>query len=163
MNEPEKRQAEMEDVLRRFALAEPSVGPRQRVIKAARQAWQEPSIQTASSKFRFVRALAACIAAILAVDVCGRLALAPWRAQVTVHAPSQQRIDTEEFHQLVPSARFHVGRVGNAQPEKTGLQAYKKHLDRLLDEPQAGQSRKQRLPNRQQGHHVPAGPASWKS
>lgn len=164
MNEREKSQTEMEGMLQRFALTEPSAGQRQRALKAASQAWQEPSIQAHSSKLRFVRALAACIAVIVAVDVCGRVALAPWRAQLTLPAPSQESVDTEDFRQMVPSARLCVGTAPGLSPSrKTGLQDYRKYLDHLLDEPQTEQSRKQTPPNRHQGHYVPAGPASWHS
>jgi hypothetical protein len=164
MNEQGKHQAEMESMLQRFSLTESSIGQRQRVLEAARSAWLDASNQHASSKFRFARALAACISVILAVDVCGRLALAPWRPHPAFHSSAQSDVVTEDFHTLVPSARLLSGIARDmSHAKKTGLRDYRDYLNRLLNESQTEQPKKQILPNRHQGQYFPARPLSWHS
>jgi len=161
MNEQAKRQAEMETMLQRLTLTDPSVEQRQQVVQAARGAWQETSIQPASRKLGFARALAACILVVFAVDMCGRLALAPWRPHLAFHSSAQTAVDTEDFHTLVPSARLLSGVARSmSQAKNTGLEGYRKLLNRLLDESQTEQAEKQTLPNRHQGQHFPARPVS---
>jgi len=164
MNEQGKSQAEMESMLQRFALTEFSSGQRQRVLETARNAWQETSILPARSKLRFARALAACMLVIFAVDVCGRLALAPWRPHPASQTAHQSNLSMEDFHKLVPSAKLYHGMTHSLfRAKKTGLQDYRNHLNRLLDETPQRQVPKHTAPKRYQGWYVPTRPASWHS
>jgi hypothetical protein len=164
MNEQKKRQTEMETLMRRFALANPSASQKQRVVKAACGAWQETLIQAASSKLRFARALAACILVVFAVDVCGRLALAPWRSHLASASASQKISAMEDFHALVPSAKLYGTLSSKISPDKkTGLQDYRDQLNHLLDEMPRMHPQKQTLPHRRQGRHFSAKALSWHS
>ena len=161
MKEQESSAPEMETMLRCFALRESSAGQRQRGLAAAQNAWQDTSVQPTISALRLIKALAACVAVILAVDICGRMALAPWRPHLASPPAGQDTLVTEDLHSLVPSARL-LRRVvnGGSQAKKTGLQDYRNHLDRLLDETPQERPTRHTLPNRHQGQYVPARPVS---
>jgi hypothetical protein len=162
MKEQENSPSEMETMLRRFALRESSAGQRQRMLAPAQAAWQDSTIQPVFNPLPFIKALAACVAVILAVDVFGRMALAPWRPHPAFQSSAPSAVDAEDFHALVPSSKL-LGGVARdmSQAKKTGLQDYRNHLNRLLDESQTEQPKKQTLPNRHQGQYVPARPLSW--
>jgi len=162
MNEQRKKQAEMETMLRRFALRESSAEQRQGIVTTAQAAWQDSAMPPTFSPLPFIKALAACVAVILAVEVCGRMALASWRPHLPRQSSALSGVGTEDLHTLVPSARLLRGMARDvSQARKTGLRDYRGHLNRLLDEAQTGQPKKQTLPNRHQGQHFSAKPASW--
>ena len=162
MNEQGKRQSEMETMLKHFTLTDPPAEQKQRIVGAAQSVWQDASVQAPISTLRLIRASAACVAVILAVDVFGSMALAPWRPHPAFHSSAQTGVDTEDFHTLVPSVRFCRGVArGMSQAKRTGLLDYRSRLNRLLDESQTGQMQKQTLPNRHQGQYFPARPHSW--
>jgi hypothetical protein len=162
MNQQGKSQSEIESILERFTLTNPSAEQRQRIVGAAQSVWQDASVQAPISTLRLIGASAACVAVILAVDVFGAMALAPWRPHPAFHSSAQTGIDTEDFHTLVPSVRFCRGVArGMSQAKRTGLLDYRSRLNRLLDESQTGQAQKQTLPNRHQGQHLRARPLSW--
>ena len=134
MNEPEKRQSEIETLLQRFTLTDLSANQKQRVVQAARGVWQETSIQATVSKLRFARALAACFLLVFAVDVCGRLALAPWRPHLASTLASPNDSAMEDFHALVPSVKLYGTLSDKTSPDKkTGLQDYLNQLNRLIE------------------------------
>jgi hypothetical protein len=164
MNEPKKRQVEMETLLQRFTLTELSANQKQRVVQAARNAWQEASIQATRSRLRFALALAACIVLVFAVDMCGRLALAPWRPHLASTVASQNLSAMEEFQTLVPSVKLSATLSCKVSTDKKkGLQDYRDQLNRLLDEMPRKHSQKQTLPPKRQGRHFPAKAFSWHS
>lgn len=164
MKEQENSPSEVETMLQRFSLKESSAGHRQRILAGAQNAWQDASIQPTVTPLRLVKALAACVAVVFAVDVFGRLALAPWRPHPTSPPARQDTPVTEDLHSLVPSAKLLGGLARSmSQAKKTGLQDYRNHLNRLLDETPQRQAPKRTLPNRHQGQYGPARPASWHS
>lgn len=161
MKAQEDNQSEIEVTLQRFGLKEPAPGHRDRILAAAQATWQDSTTQPAFNPLPFIKALAACVAVVLAVEAFGRVALTPWKPHPTFPPVAQDTVALEDVHILVPSVKLHGSLSSMTAQRKSGKGHYRDQLNGLLNETPQRPPSKPAFPTRRQGRHVPGSPGSW--
>ena len=157
MNEKEKNPDKTEILLRQFEPARPSELKKQQILTAAKDAWRQSQSRPAISLMRYIKAIAACLAIVIAIEITGSVSLSRWRFSAGYPKPEQTQTALQEYSEISPSARYYSSISHRpARSNVMQLRQYRNQLQNLLDETVTEPSQQPVRQNQSQGKYTPS-------